>query len=91
MNINSINSYNQSFQAKIKLKPAKKDILKLGLGTAEISLGLGSAAATTMIDPAGESGYGEAAFFTVVPLCMGSSTISNTIDELKENGKNICS
>lgn len=90
MNINPINVNNQSFQAKIKFKPAKKDVLKLGLGTAGISSGSASMLAATAIEhPAVDNAVLSVVGF--VPICTGASAISDTVDEIKENNKNICS
>lgn len=86
MNINPINANNQTFQAKIKLKPAKKDILKMGLGTFGISAGVASMLGATAIENPMVDNY----VLSVVgfaPMCAGSSAISDTIDKIKENKK----
>ena len=90
MNINPINVNNQSFQAKIKFKPAKEDVLKLGLGTAGISSGIASMLAATAIEhPAVDNAVLSVVGFA--PICTGASAISDTVDKIKENNKNICS
>ena len=88
MNINPINANNQTFQAKIKLKPAKKDILKMGLGTAETSLGFGAIAIANILDPANKAGFNEGVVSAAIALsCIGASTIENAIEDAKENNR----